>query len=49
MTVPAQRRRTADTLLLSLWVFGYSAMIRFFAALQLAERIVSTSKRADVE
>jgi hypothetical protein len=49
MAVPAQRRRTADTLLLSVWVFGYGALIRFFAALQLVERLVSSSKRADLE
>ncbi len=49
MTIPAQRRRAADILLLSIWVFGYGALIRFFAALQRAERLVSDSKRADAK
>ncbi len=45
MKFPARRRAT-DTLLLSIWVFSYGALIRFFVALQLVERLFSSSKRA---
>jgi cation transport regulator ChaC len=46
MTLQKQRRRTTDILLLAIWVFGYGALIRLFAALQRVERRVSGSKRA---
>jgi hypothetical protein len=42
-------RRAADTLLLSIWVFGYSVLIRFFAAVQRVERLLSGFKRADAD
>ena len=46
MTVPEPRRRAADTFLISIWVLGYGALIRFFATLQLVERLLSISKKA---
>jgi hypothetical protein len=45
----AQRRQAADTLLVSIWVLGYGALIRFFGALQFVERLSSSSKKADAK
>jgi hypothetical protein len=47
MRLQSQRRDLADTLLLSIWVFGYGALIRCFAALQRVERSFSGSKQVD--
>jgi len=49
MTLPTQRRRAADTFLVSIWVLGYGALIRFFATLQLVERLLSNSKKAEAK
>ena len=47
MGLQSQRRDLADTLLLSIWVFGYGALIRFFAVLQRVEWLFSSSKQVD--
>ena len=44
-----RRRRATDTLLLSIWVIGYHALIRLFAALQRVERLLAGSKREDAK
>lgn len=49
MTILKQQRRATDTLLVSIWVYGYGAMTRLFAALQRVERLVSGSKRTDTK
>jgi hypothetical protein len=49
MAIQRQRRGAADILLLSAWVYGYGALIRFFGALQRVERLVSSSKRVDAK
>jgi len=36
-------RRTADVLLLSIWIFGYSFLIRTFNLLQRLERLLAGS------
>jgi hypothetical protein len=43
------RRRAGDTFLISIWVLGYGALIRFFATLQLVERLLSNSKKAEAK
>jgi len=49
MTVAAQRRRAGDTFLVSIWVLGYGALIRFFTTLQLVERLLANSKKEAVK
>ncbi len=44
MTIQIHRRAT-DTVLLSIWVIGYQALIRSFAMLQRVERFLTASKR----
>jgi hypothetical protein len=39
------QRAIRDTLLLSIWVLGYRALIRSFAALQSVEQLLGGSKR----
>jgi hypothetical protein len=45
VTLQGQRRGATATLLLSLWVIGYHALIRTFAALQRVERLLAGFKR----
>jgi hypothetical protein len=47
MTLQGQQRGPGDILLVSIWVFGYAALIRFFAALQRVERLISGSKQVN--
>jgi len=46
MTLQGQQQRGKDSLLLSIWVIGYRALIRAFAVLQRVERLLAGSKRA---
>jgi hypothetical protein len=43
MAPKSQPRRATDTLLLAVWVIGYHALIRSFAALQRVERLLAGS------
>lgn len=45
MELQNQHRDAKDILLLSVWVYGYGVLIRFFAALQRVERLFSSSKQ----
>jgi hypothetical protein len=45
MTRRNEPRRTSDVLLLSIWVFGYSVLIRTFSTLQRLERFFAGSSR----
>jgi hypothetical protein len=49
MTITEHRRRAADKFLVSIWVIGYGALIRSFAALQVVERFLSSSKKVDAK
>jgi hypothetical protein len=46
MASQKQSRRATDTLLLSIWIFAYYALLRCFRALQRIETLLAGSKRA---
>lgn len=45
MTLKEHGRRATDTLLLSIWVMSYHALIRSFVALQRIERFLAGFRR----